>query len=172
MDDQLHRDFGKLSPHAPAELSRFAFLIGNWKGEAKIYSAPGESQTYQVIWLGRFILDGYAIADEYRMSDSSGNLIVLGMNFRSFDAATQTWNIQWLNALTGTWMNLVSPQLGGIHFTDHSITYAFNEPAAAQPYMRATYTSHSPSSFTWKGDQSAAAIHWTDFMLVQCHRTP
>src|SRR5580693_333951 len=76
MDDQLHHDFGKLSPHAPAELARFAFLIGSWRGEAKIASANGEWQAYQVTWLGRFILDGYAIADEYRMTDSSGKLVV------------------------------------------------------------------------------------------------
>ena len=30
--------------------------------------------------VGRLILDGYAIADEYRMMDTSGELIVLGVN--------------------------------------------------------------------------------------------
>ena len=170
MDDQLHPDFGKLSPHAPAELSRFAFLIGSWKGEAKIHSAPGEWQTYQVAWLGRFILDGYAIADEYRMTDSAGKLVVLGMNFRTFDAASQTWNIKWLNALTGTWMNLVSEELGGIHFDGQSITYAFKESAGGHAYTRATYTSHSPTHFTWKGDQSSDAKSWSDFMIVECYR--
>lgn len=172
MQDQLPHDFGKLSPQAPAELARFAFLIGNWKGEAKIQTALGDVQTYAVTWLGRFILDGYAIADEYRMTDSSGKLVVLGMNFRSFDAASQSWNIKWLNALTGTWMNLVSEELGGIRFHGQSITYAFKEFAPGHAYTRATYTSHSPTHFTWKGEQSSDAKSWSDFMVVECYRSP
>lgn len=66
--------------------------------------ANGEWQTLQATWLGRFILDGYAIADEYRMTGSSGELIVLGLNLRTYDAAKRTWNIKWLNALAGTWV--------------------------------------------------------------------
>jgi hypothetical protein len=27
---QVKQEFGKLNPNAPAELSRFSFLIGNW----------------------------------------------------------------------------------------------------------------------------------------------
>jgi hypothetical protein len=35
--------------------------------------ADGQWQTFEATWLGRFILDGYAIADEYRMTDSPEN---------------------------------------------------------------------------------------------------
>jgi hypothetical protein len=162
--------FGQLNPHAPTPLARFAFLIGNWKGLAKIKSATGDWQTFHVTWQGRFILDGYAIADEYRMTSPSGDLIVLGENFRSYDAATQTWNIRWLNALTGTWTNLITPELGGLTVNGPSISYAFKEPTAAHPYTRATYTSTSPNHFTWKGDQSTDAKSWTDFMIVDVDR--
>jgi hypothetical protein len=55
-------------------------------------SADGSWQTLEAAWLSRFILDGYAIADEYRMMSSSGELIVLGMNFRTYDAARKVWN--------------------------------------------------------------------------------
>jgi hypothetical protein len=172
-DDPMNypdQDFGTLNPHAPTALARFAFLLGRWKGEAKLTSATGDSQTFHVTWQGRFILDGYAIADEYRMTDPYGDLIVLGENFRTYDAATQTWNIRWLNALTGTWTNLVSPDLGGVKINGSSITYAFKEPTATHPYTRATYTSVSSNHFTWKGDQSTDAKTWTDFMLVEVDR--
>ena len=162
--------FGQLNPHAPTPLARFAFLIGNWKGLAKIKSATGDWQTFHVIWQGRFILDGYAIADEYRMTSPSGDLIVLGENFRTYDATTQTWNIRWLNALTGTWTNLITPELGGLTVNGPSISYAFKEPTAAHPYTRATYTSTSPNHFTWKGDQSTDAKLWSDFMIVDVDR--
>ena len=32
---QVKQEFGKLNTNAPAELSRFSFLIGNWRFEAK-----------------------------------------------------------------------------------------------------------------------------------------
>jgi hypothetical protein len=71
---------------------RFAFLIGRWKFDAKFKLPDGEWQTFHGTWLGHYILDGYAIADEYRMIDSSGELIVFGMNFRIYDSAKQVWN--------------------------------------------------------------------------------
>ena len=96
----------KPNPNAPAELSRFAFLIGRWKFDAKFKLPDGEWQSFYGTWLGHYILDGYAIADEYRMIDSSGELIVFGMNFRVHDSAKQVWNIKWLSALEGTWTDL------------------------------------------------------------------
>jgi hypothetical protein len=77
--DQVEQEFGQANPNAPAALSRFAFLIGRWRCEARVRLDNGEWQTLQATWLGRFILDGYAIADEYRMTGSSGKPIVLGL---------------------------------------------------------------------------------------------
>jgi hypothetical protein len=78
--------------------------------------AEWQWRTFQATWLGRFILDGFAIADEYRMTDSAGELIVLGVNLRANDAAAQTWNIKWLNALAGTWTDLGPPELACVDF--------------------------------------------------------
>ncbi len=156
--------FGKLSPHAPPELAAFAFLIGSWQCNARIKSPTGDWQRFpKPNGLGRFILDGHAITDEYRMTTLSGEVTVLGMNIRSYNPATHTWAIKWLNALTGAWTNLVSQELGGVQInrgngndgssrSSSSITYAFKEPTAAHRYTRATYTAHSPTHFTWEGD--------------------
>jgi hypothetical protein len=111
--DQVEQEFGKANPNAPAALSRFAFLIGRWRCEARVRLAHGEWQTLQATWLGRFILDGYAIADEYRMTGASGELIVLGMNLRTYDATKQTWNIKWLNV---GW-NMGGPWAGGARWS-------------------------------------------------------
>jgi hypothetical protein len=72
-------------------------------------------------WLGRFILDVYAIADEYIMTGSSGELIMLGMNIRTYDVIKQGWNTKWLNALAGTWGDLGPEELGGVRFDGQSI---------------------------------------------------
>ena len=161
----------KPNPNAPAELSRFAFIIGRWKFDAKFKLPDGEWQTFHGTWLGHYILDGYAIADEYRMIDSSGELIVLGMNFRIYDSAKKVWNIKWLNALEGTWTDLTSEQFGGAQFDGQSVTYTFKAERGAQwPFTRATYANISKTHFTWRGEKSEEAKTWTEFMVVECFR--
>ncbi len=168
--DHVEQEFGKRNPNAPAALSRFAFLIGNWRCEARVRLANGEWQTLQATWLGRFILDGYAIADEYRMTGPSGELIVLGMNLRTYDAGKQSWNMKWLNALAGTWVDLGVDELGGVRIDGQSIIYAFREPVAAHTYTRATYTNISDNHFTWRGEKSDDGKAWTEFMVVEAYR--
>jgi hypothetical protein len=169
--DQVDPRLGNANPNAPAALSRFAFLIGSWRCEARVKSATGTWQTLRATWLGRFILDGYAIADEYRMTDSAGELIVLGMNVRAYDATKQTWNIKWLNALAGTWVDLGPEELGGVSFDSQSITYAFSEPVATHAYTRATYTNISRTHFTWRGEKSDDGQAWSEFMVVEAYRS-
>jgi hypothetical protein len=169
--DQVEQKFGEPNPNAPAALSRFSFLIGSWRCEAKVRSANGEWQAFQATWLGRFILDGYAIADEYRMTGPSGELIVLGLNLRTYDGAKQIWNIKWLNALAGTWTDLVSEELGGAKFDGQSVTYAFKEPVADHAYTRATYANISKTHFTWQGEKSDDGKIWSEFMVVECYRS-
>ena len=168
--DQVDREFGTRNPNAPVALSRFAFLIGRWRCDASVRSADGEWQPFQATWLGRFVLDGYAIADEYRMTTASGELIVLGMNFRTYDASKQIWNIKWLNALAGTWTDLASLELGGVRFDGESILYAFKEPVARHVYTRATYTNISKTHFTWRGESSDDGASWSEFMVVEAYR--
>lgn len=169
--NQVEPEFGKPNPKAPAALSGFAFLIGRWRCEAKLRLASGEWQTLQATWLGRYILDGYAIADEYRMTDAAGALIVLGMNFRTYDATNERWNIKWLNAFAGTWVDLASEELGGVTFEGPSVIYAFREPMAGHAYTRATYTNVSENHFTWQGEQSDDRRTWSEFMVVEAHRS-
>lgn len=73
-------NYGKPNPNAPGQLSTFAFLIGKWTCEVAIKQADGSTSRLQATWEGHYILDGYVIADEYRMVDTSGNLLMLGMN--------------------------------------------------------------------------------------------
>ena len=85
--EPIRENLGRLNPNAPPNLSLFAFLIGRWECEAKLKVSETTWQTFRATWTGRFVLDGYAIADEYRMTSAAGDLIVLGMNLRSYDPA-------------------------------------------------------------------------------------
>ncbi len=168
---QIDQGFGKLNLQAPSALSHFAFLIGRWTCEARLKTTDRSWQVFRATWLGRFILDGYAIEDEYRMTDATGELIVLGMNVRTYDPTKRAWNIRWLNALAGSWTDLASEELGGVSIDDHSIRYSFREPVAAQAYTRATYLDISAGHFTWLGESSDDGQTWTDFMVVECYRS-
>lgn len=169
---RMEQEYGTRNPSAPAELSRFAFLIGEWRCDAKLKRDDGTWQPLKATWEGRYILDGYAIADEYRMTTLSGELIVLGMNFRSYDPKKKLWNLKWLNALAGTWVDLGPEELGGVTVDERAIRYSMQEPVAAHTLTRATYTNFSENHFTWQGERSNDGKTWELFMIIEAHRSP
>ncbi len=170
--DRADPGFGEPHPEAPPELSQFAFLAGRWRCEARVRLDGGGWQAFDATWRGRYILDGRAIEDEYRMTDASGKLVVLGLNFRVYDAARRQWSIKWLNALTGAWTDLGSPEEGGVRFDGQSISYVMREPMAEHAYTRATYTNISRSRFTWIGGKSDDRKAWSEFMVIEAHPDP
>jgi len=167
-DEQEH---GKLNPKAPPELSRFAFLVGNWSCKAKLRQADGTWENLKATWDGHFILDGYVIADEYRMTTPTGELLVLGINLRTYDAKKKNWNIKWLNALGGTWVDLGTEEFGGVKIDEKGITYSMKEPVASHVLTRATYTNISENHFTWRGERSEDGKTWEEFMVIEADRS-
>lgn len=167
---QHEQDYGKLNPKAPPELSRFAFLIGKWRCDAKLRRENGAWEILNATWEGRYILDGYVIADEYRMTTPAGELLVLGLNLRSYDAKKQTWNMKWLNALAGTWVDLGPEELGGVKIDERAITYSMKEPVAPHAFTRATYTNISENHFTWRGERSNDGKAWEEFLVIEVYR--
>ena len=165
------QEYGKLNPNAPPELSRFAFLIGKFRCEAALKRGDGTWESLKATWEGRLILDGYAIGDEYRMTTPAGELLVLGLNLRSYDAKKKTWNMKWLNALGGTWVDLGAEELGGgVKIDEKGITYSMKEPVASHVFTRATYTNISENHFTWRGEKSDDGKAWEEFMVIEAYR--
>ena len=99
--NEIQRDYGNPNHNAPHELSQFGFLIGKWRCDVQTVAEDGALATFKAIWLGRYILDGYVIADEYRMMDRSGQLVMLGSNYRSYNVKTNTWVMKWHEAALG-----------------------------------------------------------------------
>ena len=112
--------------------------------EAKVKTADGQWHPFKGTWRGRYILDGYAISDEYRMTDLSGKLIGLGLNLRAYDASKQTWNIKWLNALTGTWMDLAPSEVGPVMSDGQSMPSKRWRQSIARTRIRAPLTRKFP----------------------------
>jgi len=167
-DEQEH---AKLNPKAPPELSRFAFLIGKWSCKVELKEGDGTWENLEATWEGRFILDGFEIADEYRMTTLTGELLVLGINLRTYDAKKKTWNIKWLNGLGGTWVDLGTEELGGVKIDEKGITYSMKEPIASHVFTRATYTNISENHFTWIGERSDDGKAWEKFIVIEAYRS-
>lgn len=164
------KEYGELSPMAPSELGRFAFLIGRWRCDAELKRGDGGWEHLVATWEGRFILDGYAIADEYRMVSVTGELLVLGVNLRAYDATKKAWNMKWLNALGGTWTDLGPEEQGGVQIGEKGITYRMKEPVASHVLTQATYMNISETHFTWLGERSDEGETWEKFMLIEAYR--
>jgi hypothetical protein len=169
----MNRDeeYGKPNPKAPPELSQFAFIIGKWRCDVKLKGEDGTWQPYQATWVGHYILDGYVIADEYRMTNQTGALVVHGMNFRSYSVEKKTWVMRWLNA-TGFWLELGPENLGGVHVAPKTITFNFIDTFAPNSLTRVTFSNITENHFTWSGERSLdEGKTWAEFMVIKAHRT-
>ncbi|HEY0702038.1 MAG TPA: hypothetical protein VGD60_04655 [Candidatus Acidoferrales bacterium] len=167
---QDEQSAGGLNPKAPAELARFAFLVGQWSGDAKLKRADGGTDRLKVEWDGRYVLDGYAIQDDYRMTSVAGELVVLGMNVRAYDSEKKKWNMKWLNALAGDWTDLGTDEMGGVRVDEKTISYVVKEPMAAHALTRITFTNDSAEQFTWRGEKSNDGKTWEEFLTIELHR--
>lgn len=164
-------EYGSANPEAPPELSQFAFLIGRWRCDVRVRGDDGAWQRYEATWTGRYILDGWVIADEYRMVDRGGHLIVHGMNFRSYSAVEKTWKMRWLDATRALWVELGPESLGGVHVTPQSITFKLADTMAPDGVGRVTFSDISADHFTWREETSPDhGTNWRDFVVLEAHR--
>ena len=59
-------DYGAPHPDAPPELLQFGFLIGPWNCDMDWLQTDGTRAQGQGTWTGRWMMDGWAIQDDYR----------------------------------------------------------------------------------------------------------
>jgi hypothetical protein len=89
--------YGERNPGSPNELEAFAFLVGKWQGTGKVRLPDGKVAEFSgVSWIGRYILDGTAIADELHSAYPDGRPF-LGISLRQYDASRKTWIVEHLN---------------------------------------------------------------------------
>ena len=85
--------YGDRHESAPEELELFSFLIGKWEGSGRTRLDDGTIAEYDgLTWIGRYVLDGMAIADEFHGPQPDGSPD-LGISFRFFDPESGAWII-------------------------------------------------------------------------------
>lgn len=113
--------YGERSARAPRELDAFAFLIGKWNGTGRTKLPDGKYAEYPVAWVGRYILDGTAIADEAHGVFPDGKP-ALGITFRQYDPARATWVIEFLNIDASFLRRQVRNGVGAVRVNGKNVT--------------------------------------------------
>ncbi len=113
--------YGVRNPAAPAELDAFSFLVGKWKGSAKVRLENGDYTQYDTLWIGRYVLNGMAIADEGYAVDSDGASTLGGYTLRFFDPSNKSWAIDFVNVGNSFVRRQVNPRAGSVQADESSI---------------------------------------------------
>ena len=175
---RMDQDYGVPNRNAPRELSQFAFLIGTWQCESSVKEPDGAYHTYPATWVARYILDGYAIADEFRQFGPAGELAQLGQNYRAYNRDQKAWIIKWFDALDATWLDLGPEDLGGVLVRGGIVTYKHRRPRGRagrlfplQSLFRLTYSTISEDHFTWRAELSTdGGETWDEVQVIEANR--
>ena len=152
------------NPSAPTETEQFAFMVGEWSCTTKglqqdgTYTAPGTAK-----WKAWFILDGWAIQDEWISNQPSGS-VFKGTNIRSYNPKIGKWECRWLPMGSLQWRHFVAEKVGGTVV----MTMVSPERDASGLYIdRNTFHNISKSSWSWRKDRSYdGGKTWTEGIFL------
>ncbi len=150
MNDPTITTYGEIHPAAPQELRAFSFLVGKWDGRGRTRLADGSVAEFPVTWIGRYILDGTAIADEMHAPAPDGTPY-LGISLRQYDSARKTWVVEYLNVSGSFLRRQVNAGAGSVQVSGHDVTVGSESPGVA---IREHYLVPDGETFTYRLDVS------------------
>ena len=150
MIDPTKTTYGERSPRAPRELDVFAFLIGKWDGTGRTRLPDGKVAEYPVAWIGRYILDGTAIADEGHGPYPDGTPF-LGITFRQYDQSRKTWIIEFLNVSESFLRRQVHHGSGSVAVSGRIVTVTSESPGVV---VREHYVVPDADNWVYRLDSS------------------
>lgn len=129
--------YGSRHESAPEELDLFSFLIGKWEGSGKTRLADGTVVGYDgITWIGRYILDGTAIADELHAPLPDGGR-GMGVTFRYFDPVNEHWIVEFLNVTNSFIRRQVNAESGSIEMDGTTvIVVSESDQSSSREYYR------------------------------------
>ncbi len=138
--------YGERNPQAPDELKLFSFLVGKWNGTGKTRLADGSHAQWEgATWIGRYVLNGMAIADEFHAPAPDGKPY-LGISLRHFDAKQGSWIIEYLNVSNSFLRRQVNPQAGSVSVDADTVVVISED---AQTRIRESYRVTDRNHFTY-----------------------
>jgi hypothetical protein len=156
----------------------FDFLVGAWECESRVRGPDGVVRARPATWVGRYILDGYAIADEFRQLGPKGETAMLGSTYRAFNPDARRWVLRWLDALDATWLDLGPEELGGVTVRDGSVSYRHLRPRGRSGRLfplnslfRVTFFDIAEREFHWRSELSTDnGETWAEVQTIAARR--
>ena len=84
------------NPNAHAGIFQIEPFIGRWEMISFDKQPNGQVTETRSTSHAFWILDGYAVQDDFRALSGSGSVIFRGTSIRTYDPQTDTWLIRWL----------------------------------------------------------------------------
>jgi hypothetical protein len=156
--------YGARNAQAPSQLDLFSFLVGKWQGGGKTKLADGSYATFEgVTWIGRYVLNGMAIADEFHSATPDGKPY-LGISLRQFDPQHRTWVIEYLNVSNSFLRRQVNPHSGSVSQDAGTIVVTSED---GQTRIRENYRVADQTHFSYSTDMSRDGGHTWDPTLIE-----
>lgn len=146
--DPAANTYGVSSANASRELEAFAFLIGKWEGVGKTRLPDGKVVEYPITWIGRYILDGTAIADEVHGTAPDGTRAV-GITFRQYDRNRKAWVIEFLAEPNSQFFRQVRPGFGSVTVNGRNVTVISEAPSRREPRRVREHYQPAPNNDRW-----------------------
>jgi hypothetical protein len=159
--------YGERNPQAPQELELFSFLVGKWNGTGTTRLADGRHVQFGLTWIGRYILNGMAIADEFHSLAPDGTPY-LGISFRQFDTKHSSWIIEYLNVSNSFLRRQVNPLSGSVSLDAGTIVVISED---AQTRIRELYREVDKNHFTYSTDLSRDGGRTWDAVSIEMTMT-
>lgn len=156
-------------PDAPPELAALAPLIGCWRVTGESMTAGGRwERSPPAAWVWRYILDGWAIEDQFITHPGAGGARTYGVNVRMYDARAGHWNMAWVS-------NGIDPVAT---FTGKVVDGELVMEGVYKDRFRTrnVFSAITPSSFRWRkelllpGDGGGAAERWVEVARLEARR--
>src|SRR4030095_10152686 len=148
--DPSKTTYGERNPRTPNELAVFAFLVGKWQGAGKTRRPDGEVAAVSVSWIGRYVLDGTAIADEAHAAYPDGRP-ALGITFRQYDPSRKTWIVEFMNVSDSFLRKQVNSASGSVTVNGRNVTVSSESPGMS---IREHYLVADRDNFVYRLDVS------------------
>lgn len=161
--DPSKTTYGDRNPQSPRELAAFAFLVGKWQGTGKTRLDDGTFAEWPVSWIGRYVLDGTAIADELHAPMPDGGS-ALGVTLRQYDAGRKTWTVEFVNVTQSFIRKQVNGEAGAVLIDGHNVTVVSGSPGMS---VREHYLVADGDHFVYRLDLSTDGERtWSEGQVV------
>lgn len=151
-------------PVAPKEGNQFDFLVGQWELVGQPQATTLAQRLHGVsklpgTWKAWRALDGWGIEDELRLTDASGNPVLLAHTVRYFDAAARRWSLLAVDVYKG----ITSSSVAEWKHSEMIVNGAGKDAEGKAYISRGTFSKITPSSFTYRIDRSYDnGTKWTE----------